>query len=53
MVIEIHAHRHDRGRRVIPLHIQTNIWAVRRGLDVHLPRNDELTRAQDLRPAAR
>ena len=37
---------------VIPMHIQTNIWAVRRGFD-HAARNDELTRAQDLRPAAR
>ena len=37
---------------VIPLHIQTNIWAMRRHLE-HTPRNDELTRAQDVRPAAR
>lgn len=37
---------------VVPLHIQTNIWATRRGFD-HTARNDELTRAQDLRPAAR
>ncbi|WP_431282068.1 ABC transporter substrate-binding protein [Humitalea sp. 24SJ18S-53] len=36
---------------VIPLHIQTNIWAMRRGYDV-TPRTDELTRAQDVRPAA-
>ncbi len=36
---------------VIPLHIQTNIWAMRRGL-AHAPRVDELTRAQDVRPAA-
>ncbi|MBU8538618.1 ABC transporter substrate-binding protein [Falsiroseomonas tokyonensis] len=36
---------------VIPLHIQTNIWAMRRGL-THTPRVDELTRAQDVRPAA-
>jgi len=36
---------------VIPLHIQTNIWAMRRTLS-HLPRVDELTRAQDVRPAA-
>jgi len=35
---------------VIPLHIQTNIWAMRRTL-THLPRVDELTRAQDVRPA--
>ncbi len=37
---------------VIPLHIQTNIWAARRGFEF-TARNDELTRAQDLRPAAR
>ena len=37
---------------VIPLHIQTNIWATRRGFEF-TARNDELTRAQDLRPAAR
>ena len=36
---------------VIPLHIQTNIWAMRRGF-THTPRVDELTRAQDVRPAA-
>jgi peptide/nickel transport system substrate-binding protein len=36
---------------IIPLHIQTNIWAMRRGL-AHTPRADELTRAQDVRPAA-
>ena len=36
---------------IIPLHIQTNIWAMRRGI-AHTPRNDELTRAQDIRPAA-
>ncbi|MGK7865876.1 ABC transporter substrate-binding protein [Falsiroseomonas sp. E2-1-a20] len=36
---------------VIPLHIQTNIWAMRRGL-THTARVDELTRAQDTRPAA-
>jgi peptide/nickel transport system substrate-binding protein len=35
---------------IIPLHIQTNIWAMRRNL-THLPRVDELTRAQDVRPA--
>jgi peptide/nickel transport system substrate-binding protein len=35
---------------VIPLHIQTNIWAMRRNL-THTPRVDELTRAQDIRPA--
>jgi peptide/nickel transport system substrate-binding protein len=37
---------------IIPLHIQTNIWAMRRGL-AHEARNDEATRAQDVRPAAR
>ncbi len=37
---------------VIPLHIQTNIWAMRRHLQ-HDARNDELTRAQDVRPAPR
>lgn len=37
---------------VVPLHIQTNIWAARRGFE-HTPRNDELTRGQDLRPAPR
>ena len=36
---------------VIPLHIQTNIWAMRRGLQ-HAARVDESTRAQDVRPAA-
>jgi peptide/nickel transport system substrate-binding protein len=36
---------------IIPLHIQTNIWAMRRNLQ-HTARNDELTRAQDVRPAA-
>jgi peptide/nickel transport system substrate-binding protein len=36
---------------IIPLHIQTNIWAMRRGIQ-HTPRVDELTRAQDVRPAA-
>ena len=36
---------------IIPLHIQTNIWAMRRNL-AHTPRADELTRAQDVRPAA-
>jgi peptide/nickel transport system substrate-binding protein len=35
---------------VIPLHIQTNIWAMRRTLQ-HTARVDELTRAQDVRPA--
>lgn len=36
---------------VIPLHIQTNIWAMRRGL-THQARVDELTRAQDTGRAA-
>jgi len=35
---------------MIPLHIQTNIWASRKGF-VHEARADELTRAQDTRPA--
>ncbi|SHJ57462.1 peptide/nickel transport system substrate-binding protein [Roseomonas rosea] len=35
---------------VIPIHIQTNIWAMRRGL-AHDARIDEATRAQDVRPA--
>ena len=35
---------------VVPLHIQTNIWAARRGFQ-HTARADELTRAQDVRPA--
>jgi peptide/nickel transport system substrate-binding protein len=34
---------------IIPIHIQKNIWAMRRGL-VHDARVDELTRAQDFRP---
>ncbi len=36
---------------LIPLHIQTNIWAARRGFTV-TPRADELTRAQDVRPTS-
>lgn len=36
---------------IIPLHIQTNIWAMRRGIG-HSARVDELTRAQDVRPAS-
>jgi peptide/nickel transport system substrate-binding protein len=32
---------------LIPLHIQTNIWAMRRGLR-HDARADESTRAQDI-----
>jgi len=35
---------------IIPLHIQTNIWAMRRHLR-HESRADELTRAQDVKPA--
>ncbi|MBP0446751.1 ABC transporter substrate-binding protein [Roseomonas sp. SSH11] len=35
---------------IIPIHIQKNIWAMRRGLQ-HEARADELTRAQDIRPA--
>lgn len=35
---------------VIPLHIQTNIWAMRRTME-HTARVDELTRAQDVRLA--
>jgi peptide/nickel transport system substrate-binding protein len=35
---------------IIPLHFQTNIWGMRRGL-THTPRVDELTRPQDVRPA--
>jgi peptide/nickel transport system substrate-binding protein len=35
---------------IIPLHFQTNIWGMRRGL-AHTPRVDELTRPQDVRPA--
>jgi peptide/nickel transport system substrate-binding protein len=36
---------------IIPIHIQKNIWAMRPNL-VHESRADELTRAQDIRPAA-
>ena len=35
---------------MIPIHIQTNIWATRKGF-VHEARADELTRAQDTKPA--
>ena len=35
---------------ILPLHIQKNVWAMRKGL-AHDPRADELTRAQDIRPA--
>ncbi|TCZ58648.1 ABC transporter substrate-binding protein [Roseicella aquatilis] len=35
---------------IMPLHIQKNTWAMRKGL-AHAPRADELTRAQDVRPA--
>ncbi|MEI6158249.1 MAG: ABC transporter substrate-binding protein [Roseococcus sp.] len=34
---------------IVPLYIQTNIWAMRRNLQ-HTSRNDKLTRAQDIRP---
>ncbi len=36
---------------ILPLHIQKNTWAMRKGL-AHDPRADELTRAQDVRPAS-
>ena len=36
---------------VIPIHIQTNSWAMRRGIR-HEARSDELSRAQDVRPAS-
>ncbi|MCS6891391.1 MAG: ABC transporter substrate-binding protein [Rhodovarius sp.] len=36
---------------IIPIHIQTNIWASRRGFVVE-PRTDEQTVAQSVRPAA-
>ena len=36
---------------IIPVHIQKNAWAMRRGI-AHDARADELTRAQDIRPAA-
>ncbi|MFC3127080.1 ABC transporter substrate-binding protein [Pseudoroseomonas globiformis] len=36
---------------IIPLHIQKNLWAMRPNL-AHDSRADELTRAQDVRPAA-
>ncbi len=35
---------------LIPLHIQTNIWAMRRGLS-HIARADEVSRPQDISPA--
>lgn len=35
---------------IIPIHIQKNTWAMRRGLR-HDARADELTRAMDIRPA--
>ncbi len=34
---------------IIPIHLQKNVWAMRRGL-AHDARVDELTRAQDVRP---
>jgi peptide/nickel transport system substrate-binding protein len=36
---------------ILPIHIQKNAWAMRSTL-THTPRADELTRAQDVRPAA-
>ncbi|WP_241671066.1 ABC transporter substrate-binding protein [Dankookia rubra] len=36
---------------ILPLHIQKNTWAMRKGL-AHDPRADELTRAHDVRPAS-
>ncbi len=36
---------------LIPLHFQTNIWAMRRQLS-HEPRVDEMTLAQDITPAS-
>lgn len=35
---------------IIPIHIQKNLWAMRRGV-AHAARADELTRPQDFRPA--
>jgi peptide/nickel transport system substrate-binding protein len=35
---------------ILPLHIQKNTWAMRKGL-AHDARADELTRAQDIHPA--
>jgi peptide/nickel transport system substrate-binding protein len=35
---------------IMPIHIQKNVWAMRPGL-AHDARADELTRAQDVRPA--
>jgi peptide/nickel transport system substrate-binding protein len=37
---------------IIPTHLQKNVWAMRQGF-VHVPRVDERTRAQDVRPAGR
>jgi peptide/nickel transport system substrate-binding protein len=34
----------------VPLHVQKNVWAMRQGLK-HTPRADEMTLAQDVRPA--
>ena len=49
--IEINAQRiAAQDVAVIPLHIQTNIWATRQGY-IHEARADELTRPQDVRPA--
>jgi peptide/nickel transport system substrate-binding protein len=35
---------------IIPLHIQKNVWAMRRGL-AHVARVDEISRPQDISPA--
>ncbi|WP_458095062.1 ABC transporter substrate-binding protein [Roseomonas sp. WA12] len=35
---------------IVPLHIQKNLWAMRRGL-AHTARADEISRPQDIRPA--
>jgi peptide/nickel transport system substrate-binding protein len=35
---------------LIPLHYQVNLWAMRKGL-TYLPRADEYTLAQSVRPA--
>jgi len=37
---------------IMPIHIQKNVWAMKPNL-VHDARADELTRAQDVRPAAK
>jgi peptide/nickel transport system substrate-binding protein len=35
---------------IVPLHIQKNVWAMRRGLR-HVARVDEVSRPQDISPA--